>query len=85
MSEMHAETANWIDGLRARADGCEQRIAADPEGRKRTVDAHDRLHDLRLRLDKAEQDHAGRDSHRTSLESMYDDIDAAVSRALVRM
>ena len=85
MSEMHAETANWIDGLRARADASERRIAGAPERKRETVDAHDRLRDLRGRLDEAERDHKGHEKHRASLETMADEIDAAISRAIARM
>lgn len=85
MSEMHAETAGWIDNLRTRADDAERRMTGAPERKQETADAHDRLRDLRRRLDEAEKDHANRDSHRSSLETMVDDIDAAISRAIARM
>jgi hypothetical protein len=85
MSDMHAETALWIDGLRKRADRSEQRIAAAPEGRRETVDAHDRLRDLRNRLDDAGRDPAHPENDRSSLEKMFDDLDAAITRAIARM
>lgn len=85
MSDMHAETATWIDGLRKRADEGEKRMTGAPERKQETADAHDRLRDLRQRLAEAERDHENRDSHRSSLEKMADDIDAAIARAVARM
>jgi hypothetical protein len=85
MSEMHAETAGWIDNLRKRADSGERRMAGAPERKQESAVAHDRLRDLRLGLDEAERDHANRDSHRSGLEKMADEIDAAISRAIARM
>ncbi len=85
MSDMHAETAGWIDGLRKRADSGERRMAAAPERGEHAAHAHDRLRDLRLRIDEAEKDHENRDSHRSSLERMADEVDAAISKAIARM
>lgn len=86
MSDMHAETALWIDGMRKRADRCEQRIGAAPESKRHAVAAHhDRLREFRTRLDDVERDPARQETDRSSMEKMFDDIDAAISRAIARV
>ena len=79
MSDMHAETALWIDGLRKRADKCEGDLKGCPADHQDTVAARDRLQDLRRRLDGAGQD------DRSDLERMADDVDQAMARARARM
>lgn len=79
MSDMHAETALWIDGLRKRADKCEGDLKACPTDHQDTVAARDRLQDLRRRLDGAGQ------HDRSDLERMADDVDQAMARARARM
>lgn len=85
MSEMHAETALWIDGLRKRADKCEGDLGACPPGHRHTVAARDRLQELRGRLDGAAARGAEGHADRSELETMMDDIDAALARARARM
>jgi len=85
MSEMHSETALWIDGLRKRADKCEADLGSCPPDHKHTVAARDRLQEMRGRLDQAGQRQAAGHDDRSDLEIMANDIDAALARARARM
>ena len=85
MSEMHAETAAWIDALRRRADRCESGLCDLSEDHKDRVDVTDRLGRLRRGLDHACRDSAGAHGRRSELETMADEIDRALARGRARI
>jgi len=84
MSDMHAETAMWIDGLRRRADRADTAMSGFPRDHADTVAARDRLAQLRRGLDEAGQLGKHDQGIRADLETMADAIDQAITRALAR-
>lgn len=85
MSDMHAETAMWIDGLRRRADKAETSMRDCPRDHAETVAARDRLTRLRQGLDESGRDAPPDTDRRSQMEKLADDLDQAISRALVRL
>jgi len=82
MSDTHAETAMWIDGMKRRADAAEKRLSSsEPEHR---AEADGKLSDFRKGL----SGHEGRETvdhdQRSALEKLADDLEAAVDRAFAR-
>jgi hypothetical protein len=86
MSDLHAETALWIDGLRQRADKAEQRLATTDSFRDQRRDADERLARFRTGLDLMGSDKKdATPEERTTLETMADDLDEAVESFLVKL
>ena len=80
MSELHAETANWLEGLRGRADRAEERLRAHPADDEDAVHAHRHLRDLRERLDRLEAETDVSHEHRTQIQTMADHLKSALAR-----
>ncbi len=85
MSDMHAETALWIDGLRKRADEAEHKASGTDVAVRERRELDERLARFRTGLNLMGNDQVPSTGERSTLDKMADELDQAVSKMLAKV